>query len=195
MPLNSPPVSGIDLEGSTLALWNEFLSGYFDGSTHSVGIIPGITFPKATLRYQESPLPQPLQDAVAISVVWVAPSCIKMYWADLTAPEIAASGISSPNPTQQRAEARCLWMFLVRSVTAGGDDNAQKQVQSASSKLYGLLLNSKSTEPLAEKGIHHIRPGTPRMAFPGDGAPGADLGFKLRVLSCTGTLRYPILSQ
>jgi hypothetical protein len=91
----------------------------------------------------------------------------------------------------------CAFLFLVRA--AGGDsgvsDNAQRQVQIAMGNLFGLLENSEATQPLSEKGITKIRPSSPRMGFPGDGAPGADLGYRLRTLSCAARLRWPVVSQ
>jgi hypothetical protein len=199
-PLAHPPVSGLDPEGTGLELWQEFLTLFFDGNQHSVGPVPNVSFPKAVLRFQEAPLPQPMEGAVGISVVWVAPSKIETYWDTLTAAEITALNIQPPSTApairQQRAVAHCAWIFLVRSVTAGSaTDNAQKQVSDAAGKLFGLLQNAEAVQPLAEKGIHKLRPKLARMAFPGDGAPNADLGFKLRVVTCAGVLRYPIVSQ
>lgn len=199
--MNSAPVSANDLEGTSLTLWAEFLASYFDGNAHAVGSVsPPVTFPQAALRFQESPLPQPLGAAVGISVVWIAPSRICLQWDTLTSVEIAAITAAGGTPPasgrQQRATAHCAWLFLVRAVTEGSTtDDAQKQVQAAAGKLHGLLQNSGATVALAAKGIHHVRPGTPRLAWPGDGALSADLGFKLRVLSVAGQLRYPILSQ
>ena len=67
MSLNAKAVDGLDLEGSALALWQEFLAGYFDGTAHQVGRA-AVVFPKAVLRFQEASLPQPMK-GVAISVV------------------------------------------------------------------------------------------------------------------------------
>jgi len=196
MHLTSAAVSAMDLEGSALALWNEFLAHYFDGNPHTVGAnSPAIAFPKAVLRYQESRLPQPLSGDIGISVVWVAPSKTETYWDTLNAVEAQALGNPSEK-RQQRVVAKCAWLFLIRSANSTDTpENAQRAVQSAAGKLYGLLMNSAETQCLAEKGISKLRPESPRMGFKGDGAPTEDLGFRLRILSCAGVLRYPVLSQ
>ena len=112
----------------------------------------------------------------------------------LTAAELALlpAGTSAE---QERMQAHCSFLFLVRALTAGTSDNAQQQVQAAAGKLFGLLQNTAATEPLSEKGISKIRPTPARMAFPGDGAPGADQGYRLRVLSCRAILRWAVASQ
>lgn len=187
----------MDLEGSTLALWAELLEDYFDGAEHTVGILTDVPFPVADITFQEKALPQPMQSAVGISIVWVAPSHVKVQWDTLTPAEIDAlpDDMEVPPTTQQRATADCSWLFLVRSVATAGNKSAQKQVQQAAGALYGLLSNAGALAPLAQKGIHHIRPNTPRMSYPGDGAPSADLSYRLRVIACRGQLRWPILSQ
>ena len=193
--MTSAPINGLALEGSALALWNEFLASFFDGNPHDVGPLKAVSFPAATLRFQEASQPQPLSN-VGISTVWVSPSRVTTYWDTLTAAEIEALPTgTTPNYRQQRAKCHCAFIFLVRATIATGDDNSQKQVQDASSLLYGLLSNPGATVPLSEKGIHHIRPSPPRMAFPGAGAPTADLGYRLRVLSCAALLKWPIVSQ
>jgi len=192
--LSSPAINGTDPEGSALAIWNEFLSGYFDGGTHAIGAMP-VQFPTATLRFQEASQPQPLA-GVGISVVWVAPSRSTRRWDVLTSVEMVALPAGT-SPNQERMRAHCAFLFLVRAMVADGatGDNAQKQVQSAAGKLFGLLENTAATEPLSEKGLSKIRPSPARMAFPGDGAPGEDLGYRLRIVSCRAVLRWPVVSQ
>jgi len=198
MSLNSKAVDGLDLEGSALALWQEFLAGYFDGGTHQVGRVT-VAFPNAVLRFQEASLPQPMK-GVAISVVWVMPARVERYWDTLTAAELAAMPEGTPME-QERGRAQGAFLFLVRTVdppspgSSGAASNAQRQVQAAAGKLFGLLQNTAATEPLSEKGISKIRPTTARMAFPGDGAPGEDLGYRLRVMSCRTVLRWAVVSQ
>ena len=192
MSLNAKAIDGMDAEGSALALWQEYLAGYFDGGAHLVGRVP-VVFPKASLRFQEASLPQPLK-GLGISVVWVTQVRVERRWEVLTAAELALlpAGTSAE---QERMQAHCSFLFLVRALTAGTSDNAQQQVQAAAGKLFGLLQNTAATEPLSEKGISKIRPTPARMAFPGDGAPGADQGYRLRVLSCRAVLRWAVASQ
>ena len=208
MSLNAKAVDGLDLEGSALALWQEFLAGYFDGGAHPVGR-GAVTFPNAVLRFQEASLPQPLP-GVGISVVWVMPARVERYWDTLTAAELATMPAGTP-VEQERGRAQGAFLFLVRAVDppspgssplrqgyggqAGAASNAQMEVQAAAGKLFGLLQNTAATEPLSEKGISKIRPTMARMAFPGDGAPGEDLGYRLRVMSCRTVLRWAVVSQ
>ena len=138
-------------------------------------------------------LPQPMK-GVAISVVWVMPARVERYWDTLTAVELAGMPPGTP-AAQERGRAQGAFLFLVRALTTGTSDNAQRQVQAAAGKLFGLLQNTAATEPLSEKGISKIRPTTARMAFPGDGAPGEDLGYRLRVMSCRTVLRWAVVSQ
>ena len=198
MSLNAKAIDGMDAEGSALALWQEYLAGYFDGGAHLVGRA-SVVFPKATLRFQEASLPQPLK-GLGISVVWVTQVRVERRWEVLTAAELALlpAGTSAE---QERMQAHCSFLFLVRAVdppspgSSGAASNAQQQVQVAAGKLFGLLQNTAATEPLSEKGISKIRPTPGRMAFPGDGAPGADQGYRLRVLSCRAVLRWAVASQ
>ncbi|HEX3800240.1 MAG TPA: hypothetical protein VH413_16210 [Verrucomicrobiae bacterium] len=194
--LNSSAVNGLNLEGSVLALFAEFLAGFFDGGNHAIGANGAVKFPVAQLRSQEAPLPKTLDAAIGLSTVWVAPSSVYTYWDTLTQAEIAALPEGSePAVRQQRACGHATILFLIRSSETGGDPNAQKQVQDGAGLLFGLLQNSLATEPLAQKGIHRLRPMPPRMAFPGDGAPSADLAYRLRILSCAVKLRWPLVSQ
>ena len=192
MSLNAKAIDGMDAEGSALALWQEYLAGYFDGGAHLVGRA-SVVFPKATLRFQEASLPQPLK-GLGISVVWVTQVRVERRWEVLTAAELAFLPAGTP-AEQERMQAHCSFLFLVRALTTGPSDNAQQQVQVAAGKLFGLLQNTAATEPLSEKGISKIRPTPGRMAFPGDGAPGADQGYRLRVLSCRAVLRWAVASQ
>ena len=208
MSLNAKAIDGMDAEGSALALWQEYLAGYFDGGAHLVGRA-SVVFPKATLRFQEASLPQPLR-GLGISVVWVTQVRVERRWEVLTAAELALLPAGTP-AEQERMQAHCSFLFLVRAVDppspgssplrqgsggqAGAASNAQQQVQVAAGKLFGLLQNTAATEPLSEKGISKIRPTPGRMAFPGDGAPGADQGYRLRVLSCRAILRWAVASQ
>ena len=152
-----------------------------------------VTFPNAVLRFQEASLPQPLP-GVGISVVWVMPARVERYWDTLTAAELATMPAGTP-VEQERGRAQGAFLFLVRALTTGTSSNAQMEVQAAAGKLFGLLQNTAATEPLSEKGISKIRPTTARLAFPGDGAPGEDLGYRLRVISCRTVLRWAVVSQ
>jgi len=108
MPLNAKAADGMDLDGSALALWQEFLAGYFDGGAHQVGRVT-VAFPKAVLRFQEASLPQPMK-GVAISVVWVVPARVERYWDTLTAAELAAMPAGTP-VEQERGSAQGAFLY------------------------------------------------------------------------------------
>lgn len=184
MPLTAPAVSELDVEGTSLALWQEFLAGYFDGASHIVGSNPTAVFPKAALRFGQSAAPQPAGSAVVdvvISLVWlgnVGPR--RLEWEKVG------------NSTQQMAYSRTAWLFYVRASvnaatpgpTAG---NPQKLCTLAAGRLQALLGNSDAALPLAQKGVAHLRPDEPR--------PIEDKEYIVRTLRCRGWLRYPVLSQ
>jgi hypothetical protein len=193
--MKAPAINGLNLEGSAMALWQEWLAGFFDGGTHFVGPLAGVVFPKAVVRFQEA-VQLPLQSAVGISVVWVAPSAITMKWDTLTGQELAALPAGTVvGLRQQRATAHTTFLFLVRAVEAGGSATAQKQVADAAGLLFALLQNPLAAQPLSRKGLHWLRPMAPRMAWQGDGAPTMDDRFHLRVIACRASLRYPVVSQ
>lgn len=192
MALTKPPVSELRIEASNLDLWHEWLSRYFDGATHAVGANAPVLFPQALLRYQQHDLPKPLQgaapakspDGVAISVVWVRPSVIRYAWETV-------GGLR-----QRMAYARSSWMFWIRAdVVESGTGNSKLRCRDTADLLFALLQNSATTRDLAGKGIHRLRPETPQLVSDGSGSKPGDPAYAMRLLNCTGTLHYPVLSQ
>jgi hypothetical protein len=186
MPLTSPAVSALDLEATTLALWAEFLKSYFDGNQHAIGTNPeNISFPAADLRFQEDPHAQPL-NGLGIRCVWVTPSSIRRT-------QDTVNGAR-----QDVMYATASWLFLVRvsvGQKADATGNPQKQCAHAAALLFALLQNSKATQPLGQKGIHHVRPTNPVSVLDGKGSPKMDEAFVLRMVPCMAQLRYAVLSQ
>lgn len=174
MSLSNAPVSALDLESSVMKLFAEWLAKWFDGHAHALGANPTpVTFPSATLRFQQSAQPQPLT-GVGISAVWVSASNIKRYW----------------EKGQQVSLDNAAWFFLVRAAT---DDAA---CRTTGDRLFALLSNSAGTKELSEKGIHKIAPSNPQLISEGKGSPGTpDLNYITRLVPCKARLRYPILSQ
>jgi hypothetical protein len=204
--LTSPDISELTLESGTLALWNEFLEGWFDGGSHAVGLNPAIPFPEAVLRYQQSALPQPLGQRVGISLVWVRPGDVTKRWEVVRVPrENFRNGDPYDNcqdyrgrrqARQQVAYARAGWMFWIRAeAPAGAGANAAASCRQAAELLFGVLSNTNATHGLWQKGILKLEPQTPALVSEGSGSRPADLAYALRLVACAGILRYPVLSQ
>lgn len=194
MPLTKPAVSELNLEGSHLDLWHEWLSLWFDGQNHVVGANSAVKFPAAVLRYQQHDLPKPLEgltsagkspDGVAISVVWIGGPSIRYTWDTV-------GGLR-----QRMAFARTGWMFWVRAeVTEKGEGNAKLKCRDTADRLFAVLENSAATRDLAGKGIHRLRPTPPSIVSEGSsGSKPGDPTYAMRLVSCSGTLHYPVRSQ
>lgn len=182
--MNSPAVSEGQIESSTFNLFNEWLKGWFDGGTHAIGGNAAVTFPKAVLRYQQDKLPQPLSDQVGISMVWVNTSKVITSW------KLALVAGSLP-ARQQIANVQTTWLFMVRSEVEN-----KKNCRAVAELLFAILNNTNATLPLAQKGIHRLRPMPPQLISDGGRRmEKPDLNFALRMVQCGGTLRYPVLSQ
>lgn len=194
MPLTKPAISALALEKSLLDLWEEFLSGYFDGANHGVGPLEAAVFPEAQLRFQQSAVDQPL-DGVAITLVWVTPTRNRTEWEDVT-------NADGSGGRQAQAFDDVMLNFWIR---AAGDQaaptNARHECMKAASLLKGLIANRAATLPLAQKGIHHLRPMDPQLVAEGSSEGKASNKLKggdaarlhaLRLVSCRAELRYPI---
>ncbi len=174
MSLNSPAVNALALEASVMKLLAEWLGKWFTGTAHVLGGHGSLRFPAATLRFQQSALPQPLTGA-GITAVWVAAANTTTRW----------------EAGQQVAFDHASWFFLVR---AANDDLV---CRTASDRLIALLRNPAGTKKLAEKGIHKLRPSPPQLISDGVAAPsgGNDPNYVTRLIACQARLRYPIFSQ
>jgi hypothetical protein len=181
--LNAAAISALEIESSTLKLFNEFLQGFFDGASHAVGYHAPVAFPLAELRFQQSAHTAPL-NGVGIAMVWVTGALPKYHWEMVT------------GQRQQMALMRAHWMFFVRAqLVETGSGNAKAVVQNAAERLFGLLSNSAAVKPLGQKGIHRLRPSAPQLISEGNGAVAGDPTFAMRLVACSGSLRYPVLSQ
>ena len=191
MPLASPAISELAVESSALALLNEFLKGYFDGGAHVVGArSTATTFPLAQLRFQQSRLPQPLK-GLGISVVTMGKGKPVVRWETVD------------GKRSQIGTLAVRYFFYIRHRAPNeGAGSSEKLVMTAGELLYGLLRNSKATQPLSQKGVLHLRPSAPELASKGDAGTGGvtapdnpDNDFDMRVVMCQAQLRYEIKSQ
>lgn len=181
--LQSAAVSETDFEASISKLFNEWLGLYFDGGSHAIGNNAAVSFPAAQLLFQQAAIPQPL-DGTAISMVWVHRSKPRLFWD-------VVNGFR-----QQLALLDMVWMFIIRAqLVETGSGNAKLFARTTSDRLFAILQNNLASFPLAQKGIHHLRPETPVLMSDGDGAKQGDPGYAMRALTCPGRVRYHILSQ
>ena len=74
--------------------------------------------------------------------------------------------------------------FWVRCETA--DDTARALCMNAGQLLESILANAACTRPLAQMGVHRLRPGS--------SAPVADTTYVLRLVPCQATLKYAVLT-
>ncbi len=172
MSLTAPPVNALAIEESVMTIFAEWLAKWFDGANHVLGGHGSVPFPAATLRFQQSSLPQPLSGA-GITAVWVSTGVLSTYWED----------------GQQISWDIADWYFLVRT---GGDERLCRR---AADRLFAVLRNAMGSKELSEKGIHKVRPTNPRLVSDGTGSVAADPNYVTRLVACRAHLRYPILSQ
>lgn len=184
--MTAPPVSELNVEGTSLALWHEWLAGFFDGASHAIGSNSAVVFPKAELRFQQSAGTQPIGAAgvdVVLTVVWLpSPNSRRLEWETVS------------GARQQMAYVKSAWIFYVRAaVTAATPGNtpganAQKLCSDAAAHLAAILGNSKAARPLSQNGIQRLRPDDPRPV-------SEDAHYIVRTVRCRGTLRFAVLSQ
>ena len=161
-----------------MALWQEFLSGFFDGANHDLDALNhGVTFPAATLEFSQSRVPQPLDGAI-ITVIGMSPGRARDRW-DLV-------GDVGDRHVGKVAALDVTWMFWVRAKVSGVGASGWLASQVAS-RLYGLLGNRTAVAPLAGKGIYALRPDSP-VTFP-------DSDYAMRLVACRCRLNFALSVQ
>lgn len=181
------PITEINLEQSTYALFAEWLKSYFDGSAHAVGGTPAVSFPKAALGFGQSVLTQPMNPVPAAANTPAAPTLvgITMVFAADTGMQVQRRWELVGGNRQQVFYKPVRWSFWVRCETA--DDKGRAACLQAAQLLEAILANAACTRALAQNGVHRVRPGSSQ--------PVADTTYILRLVPCRGTLRYVVLSQ
>lgn len=183
MPLTSSTLSVLDLEGTALKLWHEFLTGYFDGGSHAVGTSVAQNFPTASILFQQAAPNQPA-DGISIALAWVNPAAARSCYE----PSPVAG-----QPMRWQHTAWTRFHFFVRASGALPDSaNAKWWAARTASLLYALLANVRATRPLAERGIHHLRAGSPQLLSEGHESPGGAAArlYAMRLVTCRAQLRY-----
>jgi hypothetical protein len=166
MPLAASAIAVNTTETAPALLWREWLEGYFDGKTHSVGGLTNITFPLAAITFgQGPPSAQPLA-GLEIRVLQTAGSQVQYRIL---------------NGWENRARAAFLFLVLGSPARAGSGD-VQYQVRHGAELLYALLNHAPDRYVLAQKGITHLRPLRPDLV------PGVD--YAARQVRCDTVLRW-----
>jgi len=180
-PLNNRSVDANALETSVMKLWQEFLARYFDGGEHNVGAVANVQFPQVELHFQQSAVTQPLADGVAaITLVWS--ESMRKWTAWESVPD-GQPNVGLAYVRQEMCYERVAWNFWVRA----SGMNARAACKLAADRLAGLLGNKAETHLLGAKGVSRLKPSAPRAIQETD--------YVLRLVTCVGTLRYPVMSQ
>lgn len=164
--MNSAAITYLTLDEGPQRLWHEFLTGYFNGGSHTLDGQP-VSFPAAALSFDQAPLNAPL-DGVAIAVI-----------AETTGHRVFL------NETKQYAFDEVAWTFYIRAdpgPNQAGAGNAKHQCRRAAQLLRGLLQSRSLTSPLDEKGL---RVKNVPQAAP---VPGTD--FLTQMIRATGEVHY-----
>jgi hypothetical protein len=150
-----------------------------------------VQFPAAELHFQQSAVSQPMTDGKpAITVVWSGARQRWSAWEALAGGQLDGQPNAGLAPNlglaylrQEICYERVAWNFWVRTNGA----NMRATCKLAADRLAGLLGNRGETHALGAKGICRLKPSAP--------VPIQDADYCLRLVTCAGTLRYPILSQ
>ena len=177
-PLAKPAVNELAVCGSTLDLFCEFLTRYFDGQPLAVGANAPVAFPKAELLFQQAPVTQPSDKAAGQSLDTLA---VTLVWNDPTRRWKAFENIGGQR--QEVVQAQVSFNFWVRATGT----NARAQGKLAADRLHGLLDNAGETRALGQKGVLRVRAAEPRVVANGD--------FVLYLVTVAAQLRYAVRSQ
>lgn len=163
-----------------MALWQEFLAGFFDGHDHDVDALNrAVTFPAATLEFGQVRNPQPLNGAL-ITLMWLSPGRVRPIWEMI--------GPTGDRHVGKMGLAEVTWMFWIRAkVVDVGAGNSVWLATLVASRLYGVLANRTACAPLALKGIDRLNPDSPVTVVDSD--------YAIRLVACRSRLRYPLSVQ
>jgi hypothetical protein len=166
--LTSGPVKAIALSASSSALWNEYLSGYFNGQLHSLHNGAGeATFPNVKLAFNQVTMPQPL-DGAHINIITMDPG------------KLEGKQIGGTWTGWQRVMLAFHVRAAVTSKPQPDGKNAEYLAQEAADLLYALLTDRGASGVLQNKGFRLIRPWGPR--------PVPNTEYRLRIIQCS--VRY-----
>lgn len=128
------------------AIWYEWLSGYFNGASHSLQAA-SVAFPRAEIGAGRHDVAQPLAN----------PSLAIVARVEASGPSEMHLQESGGTRISDRLETR----FVIRG--AGPDPKlARFNARRAADLLYALLSDGPATGALARRGIHHLMPSKPQ---------------------------------
>ena len=150
LPLTNGPIDGSQFEASLLNCLGEYLHGYFTGSSHALfAAQKTLTFPLASLRFQQGFQDQPL-GGVTIRTVLAN----------------SGTGQQTQYANQWRTKQTCGVEFYVNAnvKTARADGwNSDLLSRTTSDCLYALLLDRGASIPLQANGFRRLRPQNPAV--------------------------------
>lgn len=180
MPLLKPAVQFLAIEKSVFELWDEWLSQWFDGQSHTLGSNGATIFPAASRHFAQSDFSG--LNGAAIQVVWVQHTKDAKVWT----PHATVAG----SLDRERRED-CSWLFLVRA-RAASDAQSRYLCREVASLLHAALSHPGATRDLARKGIRELRASEPVEATDGPGATPNPTAMATRLISVRGQIRYAV---
>jgi len=143
-------------EDSALDLWQEFLAGWFSGTTHTLRG-ESKAFPSASLTFQDMPISQPMSGLhIQIAHVGFTQRAFRQDWSD----------------GYWRNVTQGLINFYIRVLGKTPRSDGQNDIALARTTgdlLYSLLSGIVEVRPLNRKGIYAIRPAVPKIITDGVG--------------------------
>lgn len=145
--MNSPAVNYLTLLEAPQKLWCEWLGGFFDGGSHEIGPsgTGAVTFPTASISFDQSSIPQPLGDGSGAGDVNIL---------------VLQQNTDDVQFLTENGKLRIddmKWDFYVRASNTGpGKGTPAYQCRQATQLLEACLLNDYAVYPLAQKGIFDL---------------------------------------
>lgn len=191
MSLTAPALSELTLQSGVKALLSEWLRSWFDGQEHAVGDNAPVVFPElgvTAINFDQGPAPQPMADAASesgISVVDGAPGQeIRMTFQPLGFRRDWDQKFLGPTGSDARLIQEEVAIIFLVACRLHSMAESNLQADQTTQLLGAILRNPAATAPLAEKGVHRLRPSHPRTI--------AGENLALRMLYCRAELGYRV---
>lgn len=171
MSLNAAPITQDTTESAPRKILAEWLAGWFDGGTHSLG---GATllFPRCSIAFGQGEPVQPLDADAGAEIRTVM----------LPRGE-ALDRNTAPGYTGFLVTDRVLFQFWIQARTLG-KGQSDHLAATVAQLLKAILAHPDARYPMNEKGIMSLRP------LPPQEIPSAD--YKKRLVSCSAELQYGV---
>ena len=149
--LTASALDSMSVEQGAMALWHEFLGGYFSGSIHTVEGVE-IDFPLAAIKCQETQFASAgaADLHLAIHVLWLKSGAVRRF--------LEPDDYFGMRGAYQDAT----WTFHFRAKGQNqGDGGPRYLVRRLADLAFGLLQKQAVVVYLGRKGIRRIRPQSP----------------------------------